>query len=77
MTSVKGLHLITPDIDAARAELVARGLKASETFHFDAGKQVPGPDPRRASYGSFFSIHDPEGTGWLVQEVKERSQRRD
>jgi hypothetical protein len=67
--SVNGLHLITSDIDAARAELVARSLKALEIFHFDAGEQVPGPDPQRASYGSFFSFGDPDGTGWLVQEV--------
>jgi len=75
--SVKGLHLITQDVDGARAQLVGRGLTASEIFHFDAGKQLPGPDPQRASYGSFFSIHDPDGTRWLVQEVKEGSQRGD
>jgi predicted enzyme related to lactoylglutathione lyase len=43
--SVQGLHLIVPDIDAARAELVARGVDVSEIFHFGAGGQEPGPDP--------------------------------
>ncbi|HVA86263.1 MAG TPA: VOC family protein [Candidatus Saccharimonadales bacterium] len=68
--SVQGLHLVVTDIDAARAELVERGVDASELFHFDAGGQVPGPDPDRRSYGTFLSFHDPDGNGWLVQEVK-------
>jgi catechol 2,3-dioxygenase-like lactoylglutathione lyase family enzyme len=68
--SLQGLHLIVSDIDAARAELIGRGTNASEIFHFDAGGQVPGPDPQRASYGSFLSFSDPDGNGWLVQEVR-------
>jgi catechol 2,3-dioxygenase-like lactoylglutathione lyase family enzyme len=68
--SVQGLHLVVSDIEAARALLVARGIDAGEIFHFEAGQQVPGPDPQRASYGSFFSFGDPDGTGWLVQEVR-------
>ena len=68
--TVQGLHLIVPDIDAARAELTARGAEPSEIFHFDAGGQVAGPDPQRADYGSFLSFSDPDGNGWLVQEVK-------
>jgi len=57
------------DVDAARAELVERGTDASEIFHFDARGQQPGPDPQRADFGSFLSFSDPDGTGWMVQEV--------
>ncbi len=67
--SVKGLHLIVSDIEAAHAELVERGAEVSEIFHFDAGGQKPGPDPERNAYGSFISLSDPDGNGWLVQEV--------
>lgn len=68
--SVQGLHLIVTDIDAARAELTGRGMDASEVFHFGAGGQESGPDPQRANYNSFLSFSDPDGNGWLVQEVK-------
>lgn len=68
--SVKGLHLVVGDIDTARAELVGRGTDVSELFHFESGRQVSGAHPERASYGSFFSFSDPDGNGWLVQEVK-------
>lgn len=67
--SLQGLHLIVSDIDVARAELVDRGADPSEIFHFDAGGQVPGPHPERSNYGSFLSVSDPDGNGWLVQEV--------
>lgn len=67
--SVKGLHLVVPDIEAAHAELVERGAEISEIFHFEAGGQMPGPDPERSDYGSFISFSDPDGNGWLVQEV--------
>jgi predicted enzyme related to lactoylglutathione lyase len=66
--SVQGLHLVVSDIEAARAELAERGVDASEIFHFESGTQVPGPDPARSDYGSFFSFSDPDGTGWMVQE---------
>jgi len=68
--SVNGLHLVVVDIDAARAELLERGVDASEIFHFDSGGQVPGPDPERRDYNSFLSFSDPDGNDWLVQEVK-------
>jgi predicted enzyme related to lactoylglutathione lyase len=67
--SVHGLHLVVPDIDAARGELTGRGTEVSEVFHFDAGGQARGPDPKRRDYGSFFSFSDPDGNSWLVQEV--------
>src|SRR3954447_5352803 len=57
--SVRGLHLVVVDIEAAQAELVERGVEAGEIFHFEAGAQVPGPDPQRQDYGSFLSFSDP------------------
>ena len=67
--SLQGLHLMVTDIEAARAELVGRGAEVSEIFHFEDGRQAPGPDPQRAAYGSFLALSDPDGNGWLVQEV--------
>jgi catechol 2,3-dioxygenase-like lactoylglutathione lyase family enzyme len=68
--SVQGLHLIVTDIDEARAELTGRGVEASEVYHFGPQGQTPGPDPQRANYNSFLSFSDPDGNGYLVQEVK-------
>ena len=68
--TLNGLHLVVSDIDAARAELISRGADASEIYHFDEGRQIPGPDPERRSYNSFMSFSDPDGNGWLVQEVR-------
>lgn len=73
--TLQGLHLVVTDIDAARAELVERGTDVSEIFHFGPGGQEPGPDPERRDYGSFCSFSDPDGTGWLVQEVKQATPR--
>lgn len=70
--SLQGLHLIVPDIEAARGELAGRGAEVSEFFHFDAGGQAPGLDPGRADFGSYLSFSDPDGNGWLVQEVRSR-----
>ncbi|MEJ7706040.1 MAG: VOC family protein [Nocardioidaceae bacterium] len=67
--AAQGLHLVVSDIDAARAELVERGTAVSEIFHFESGGQSPGPDPQRSDYNSFLSFSDPDGNGWLVQEV--------
>ncbi len=68
--SLNGLQLVVSDLDAARAELVGRGMEVSEPYHFEAGGQVPGPDPQRSDYASFFSFKDPDGNGWLIQEVR-------
>ncbi len=68
--SVQGLHLVVRDIEAARAELLGRGMDASEIFHFESGNQASGPDPQRSDYNSFLSFGDPDGNGWMVQEVK-------
>ena len=69
---IKGLHLVVSDIDAARAELVGRGMDVSEVFHFGPTGQVPGHDPQRGDYASYLSFNDPDGNGWLVQEVRSR-----
>jgi predicted enzyme related to lactoylglutathione lyase len=71
--SLQGLHLVVTDIEAARRELVGRGTDVSEIFHFGEGGQTPGIDPERRDYGSFASFSDPDGNGWLVQEVKSRA----
>lgn len=68
--SVRGLHLVVTDIDAARAELVQRGVDVGGIFHFESGSQRSGPDPQRRDYGSFLSFSDPDGNSWLVQEVR-------
>jgi catechol 2,3-dioxygenase-like lactoylglutathione lyase family enzyme len=78
--SAQGLHLVVTDIDEARAELAARGAEMSEVFH-DAGGvfhhagtagRVAGPAPDHKSYGSFASFSDPDGNGWLIQEIVTR-----
>jgi catechol 2,3-dioxygenase-like lactoylglutathione lyase family enzyme len=68
--SYQGLHLVVSDIDAARAVLVERGVDVSELFHFGAEGQTPGPDPERGDYNTYLSFGDPDGNGWLVQEVR-------
>src|ERR1700745_3167659 len=67
--------LIVSDIEAAHAELAGRGIEGSDIWHgppFPGAARAPGPDPERASYGSFFSIADPDGNTWLAQEVTVR-----
>ena len=67
--SVRGLHLVVSDIDAARAALVERGVDVSEVQHFESGEWVPGPDPQRRDYSSFAHFSDPDGNSWVLQEV--------
>jgi catechol 2,3-dioxygenase-like lactoylglutathione lyase family enzyme len=78
--SAQGLHLVVTDIEAAREELAGQGIEISEVFH-DAGGvfhhagtegRVAGPDPKHTSYGSFASFEDPDGNGWILQEITER-----
>jgi catechol 2,3-dioxygenase-like lactoylglutathione lyase family enzyme len=78
--SMKGLHLIVSDIHAVRDELLRRGVKISELFH-DAGgvfhhagakDRLSGPNPQRKSYASYASFSDPDGNGWVLQEVTAR-----
>ena len=68
--STQGLYLVVKDIEAARADLLARGVEVSEPFH-RAGPDGPsnGVDPQRRSYASYAWFNDPDGNGWLLQEV--------
>jgi catechol 2,3-dioxygenase-like lactoylglutathione lyase family enzyme len=78
--SVEGTFLVVDDLEAARAALLGQGVDVSEVFHFDgnllrvAGTKgrVTGPDPEDRSYFSFATFSDPDGNGWLVQQVKTR-----
>ena len=83
--SSQGLYLIVSDIEAARKALLERGVEISEVFHDAAGeyagtdepylfgrKRVSGPDAEHRSYRSFASFHDPDGNGWLFQEITTR-----
>jgi catechol 2,3-dioxygenase-like lactoylglutathione lyase family enzyme len=72
--SAQNVYLIVSDIAAARADLVARGAKVSDVFHFDGfgGPPVPGADPAGHSYASFATFSDPDGNSWLLQEIKTR-----
>jgi catechol 2,3-dioxygenase-like lactoylglutathione lyase family enzyme len=67
--------LVVPDIEAAHDELIGRGIHASDVWHgppFPREARVSGPDPKRTSYGSFFSFDDPDGNAWIVQEITTR-----
>ena len=85
--SLRGLHLVVDDIEAARAELAERGAPVSEIFHESgpgarfrpagAPGRVPGPAQERATYQSFLSFDDPDGNGWVVQEITNRLPGRD
>jgi catechol 2,3-dioxygenase-like lactoylglutathione lyase family enzyme len=77
--SVTALVLAVDDVDAARDDLIARGAAVSEVFHFAGGpfssgenSRVGGRDPEGQSYRSFASFEDPDGNGWLLQEIKTR-----
>jgi len=83
--SAQGLYLIVSDIAAAREELLGRGVRISEVFHDASGVyagpdepylfgrlRVSGPDPEHRSYRSFASFSDPDGNGWLLQEITNR-----
>ena len=67
--------LVVTDIKAAHAEVTRCGVGASDMWHgapFPVEARVPGPDPKRTSYGSFFAFADPDGNAWLVQEITTR-----
>jgi catechol 2,3-dioxygenase-like lactoylglutathione lyase family enzyme len=83
--SAQGLYLIVTDVEVARKELVGRGVAITDVFHDAAGVydgpdqpylfgrvRVNGPDPTRRSYRSFASFSDPDGNGWLFQELTHR-----
>src|SRR4029453_3885797 len=74
------LVIAVEDVEAARAELIKRGAKMSEVFHYAGGPfnnatekpRVTGRDPEGRSFFSFASFEDPDGNGWILQEIKER-----
>ena len=78
--SSEALQLAVYDIDATRAELIERGVEVSELFHDVTGVfhhagtegRLSGPAPEHADYGSFAAFRDPDGNGWLLQEIKTR-----
>jgi catechol 2,3-dioxygenase-like lactoylglutathione lyase family enzyme len=69
--SARRLLLVVSDIDAARADLIDRGVEVSEVYHL-AGGRVPGPDPERRSYQTYASFSDPDGNEWQLQEITTR-----
>jgi catechol 2,3-dioxygenase-like lactoylglutathione lyase family enzyme len=80
--SAQGLYLVVSDVEDARGDLIARGVEVSEVFHeaapgarfhpAGASDRVSGPAPEHRSYGSFATFSDPDGNGWLLQEITER-----
>jgi len=79
--SAQGLYLVVSDIEAARRDLVARGVEVSEVFHagipgaqfqMDGSGRINGPDPDHATYRSFATFQDPDKNTWLLQEVTTR-----
>lgn len=76
---VQNLYLAVPDVDAARGELLAHGVEVGEVFHegtlgdrFNDPARVTGPAPDHGTYGSFAAFSDPDGNGWLLQEITTR-----
>jgi len=78
--SVRGLHLVVPDIERACRELAAKGVATGGIFHDTSGvfhrstdeKRVDGPDPQRRDYHSYAEFSDPDGNEWVLQEVPAR-----
>jgi catechol 2,3-dioxygenase-like lactoylglutathione lyase family enzyme len=79
--SAQGLYLIVSNVEAAQRDLVARGVEVSEVFHagspgaqfaIDGSDRIIGPDPDHTTYRSFAAFQDPDGNGWLFQEITTR-----
>jgi catechol 2,3-dioxygenase-like lactoylglutathione lyase family enzyme len=71
--SMQRMELAVSDIDAAREELISRGVEVSEVFHSVPGEEpAPGRDPEGRPYATLASFEDPDGNGWVLQEIKER-----
>jgi catechol 2,3-dioxygenase-like lactoylglutathione lyase family enzyme len=72
--SVQGTYLVVDDIEVARAELIGRGVEVGEVFHIEPGKpeRLAGVDPEHRTYRSYASFSDPDGNGWLLQEITAR-----
>jgi hypothetical protein len=69
--SFRRLLLAVDDIETAREDLISCGAEVSEVFHLEGGR-APGPDPEGRSYLTYASFSDPDGNGWLLQEIKTR-----
>jgi hypothetical protein len=78
--SAQALYLVVDDVEAARADIASRGVEISEVFHEANGGiprantegRVPGLAPERATYFSFATFNDPDGNGWILQEITTR-----
>ena len=70
--SAERLELVVSDIVAAREDLISRGVEVSEPFHSGPDGSGPGLDPQRRSYQSYATFSDPDGNGWLLQEITTR-----
>ena len=77
--SLRGLHLVVEDVQAARGCLISRGVHVGDVFHDSGGVfhhadrgRVAGADPQRRSYASFATFTDPDGNEWFLQEITER-----
>ena len=71
--SIERLEMAVYDIEATREDLMRRGVEVSELFHSFPGEEPgPGPDPQGRSYATYATFEDPDGNGWLLQEIKER-----
>jgi catechol 2,3-dioxygenase-like lactoylglutathione lyase family enzyme len=66
-------YLVVSDIEAAHADLRARGIDVTDIWHWGEQGQTPGLDPKRGDYGSYATITDPDGNVWLLQEVPSRA----
>jgi len=69
---VKGLHLVVTDVRTAHEILTGRGADVGEPYHWADGGRVPGVDPAHRDYNTFLDVTDPDGNGWVVQEVPSR-----
>ncbi|MBW8482096.1 VOC family protein [Actinomadura parmotrematis] len=67
--TLQGVHLVVTDAEAARADLAGRGVDVTGPYHYAGGGQTDGASPGRGDYETFLSFTDPDGNGWLVQEV--------
>jgi hypothetical protein len=70
--TLQGLQLVVRDIEEARRQLVDGGVDVPAFVHFEDGREVEGPSPARADYETFLSFSDPDGNGWMIQEVPSR-----
>jgi catechol 2,3-dioxygenase-like lactoylglutathione lyase family enzyme len=73
--SYRGTHLVVSDIEAAREDLIGRGVEVSEIRHMGPNGWQPGPDPEHSDYNSFADFSDPDGNTWILQERRGQAVR--